>query len=75
MKTRNLVSVKQTGLLIGQKNLVTPISTYVDSIVEDLQTKELRIVVAAQLQNLINCHVCLLVSLEIVHDTVCILHL
>ena len=50
-------------------------STYVDGVVEDLEAEELRIVVAAQLQDLVNGHVGLRVRLEVVHDTVCVLHL
>ena len=49
--------------------------TYLDGLVEDLEGEELGIVVRAELQNLVDCHVRTLMALVLIEHAIGVLHL
>lgn len=51
------------------------LATYLDGLIEDLEGEELGVVVLAHLEDFVGDHIGVLIRLELVKDTVCVLHL
>ena len=51
------------------------VDTYVDCLIEDLQGEKLDVVILGEFQDFVYGHPCLLITLKLVKELVCILHL